>query len=211
MCSQLKVHKTRQRKKRADKARLMLLRDKSPRFGGEQQVCAARTPLTKQVNMGRLTAAEGRAHGVFTDGIKAPKLYTLGKWAGKFRNTVLSHALIWAHIFLIFVLYIVETNSGSPHEAFTDFFIVAALTDKTGMFDIPTAIECVITAALFSWTFLATQEVELLLPADPFRKLSSRRLSEWHLNTELYQSETHQHPSADVKFNQYSPESVWQQ
>lgn len=74
MCSQLKVHKTRQRKKGADKARLMLLGDKSPRFGEEQQVCAARTPLTKQVNMGRRTAAEGRAHGVFKDGIKAPKL-----------------------------------------------------------------------------------------------------------------------------------------
>lgn len=102
MCSQLKVHKTRQRKKRADKARLMLLRDKSPRFGEEQQVCAARAPLTKQVNMGRLTAAEGRAHAVFTDGIKAAKLYTPGNWDGKFCNSGLSYA----RIFLISVLYI---------------------------------------------------------------------------------------------------------
>lgn len=188
MCSQLKVHKTRQRKKRADKARLMLLRDKSPRFGEEQQVWAARTPLTKQVNMGRLTAAEGRAHGVFMDGIKAPKLYTPVNWAGKFWNTVLSDALILVRIFLISVLYIVENNSVSPHEAFSDFLMARflhVLTGKPVTHNIPAAIECVITAALFSWTFLATQEVELLLPADQFRKLSSRRLSEWHLNTAL--------------------------
>lgn len=76
MCSQLKVHKTRRRKKRADKARLMRLGDKSPRFGEGQQVCAARTPLTKRVNTDCLTAAEGRDHGVSTDEVKAPALHT---------------------------------------------------------------------------------------------------------------------------------------
>lgn len=102
MCSQLKVHTTRQRKKRADKAKWILLRDKSPRFGEEQQVCAARTPLTKQVNMGSLTAAEGRAHGAFKDGIKAPKCYTPVNWGAKFWNAVLSHALIFSTHFSYF-------------------------------------------------------------------------------------------------------------
>lgn len=131
---------------------------------------------------GLTAAAEGRAHGVFTDRIKAPKLYTqkLFNWADAPK--------IQIHTFLvIYDLYINNANYISLYVGVAASSKSAALTNKTGL----SIFQQHLNASLlqrFSRAFLATQEVELLLPADHLLKLSRCRLSRWNLNTAQYQS-----------------------
>lgn len=140
----------------------MLLRDKSPMFGKGQQVCAAGTPLTKQVNMDRLTAAWGAGsrciHGHAQCSATNPV-----NWAGmpKMQRCLFSimHTYI-QKLFLWFIFYIKTTSHlfifTSSFHCF--FYIRTVLQDKSRVCWFPVSCECGITAAVFSRAFLATRK-----------------------------------------------------
>lgn len=144
----------------------MLLRDKSPMFGKGQQVCAAGTPLTKQVNMDRLTAAWGagsrciHGHAECSEtphsGILSTELVRLKCRGVYFRSC--THTYINYSCDLSFIYKLQATSLFSPVAFFIVFYIRTVLQDKTRVCWFSVSCECGITAAVFSRAFLATRK-----------------------------------------------------